>query len=503
MNETSFDKKIHNDFKAVFADLLLKVSTNYVDSLKVLDNHLNAIYGVTMNRAKILDDYLNSSVEVLTIDDIEEVSEDFIRALVTNEDEYSSKIARLQEIGKILSQSDLQLDEEKIKLLQEAIDIIGLTGQEDSLLSEIISKDATIVENPKPFRNLISALLMITNEVSNLFSSGIQLSFPNTKFVAMTQTKGRCFYRGENAYYKTSKAGCFRGKSWSELKESVFEHALWNLRLYECFDFFDNFDVVKQWAYSEVNYLALAQHYGLRTQMLDITTSLKTALFFACCKADKNGLDWHPLTKADFEKVDSRKNVVALGGDSRYAVLHYVPTNIVDCQWLSMDEGNTNGVITPIGYQPFMRCSTQYGYMMLTSEGYDLMKDKLFKKVRFKLTEDFCNWIYEEMKGGKLIYPNDEDIARIQDIVRIVSGMNSRTEFSRFVAENVRIDIGAMSELDRVNYYLMLKRKGIKIKDTVEVMSAKNIEKINKRYTLDKVESMLEKPKCKPMFVIG
>jgi hypothetical protein len=103
MNETSFDKKIHNDFKAVFADLLLKVSTNYVDSLKVLDNHLNAIYGVTMNRAKILDDYLNSSVEVSTIDDIEEVSEDFIRALITNEDEYSSKIERLQEIGEILS----------------------------------------------------------------------------------------------------------------------------------------------------------------------------------------------------------------------------------------------------------------------------------------------------------------------------------------------------------------------------------------------------------------
>jgi hypothetical protein len=223
----------------------------------------------------------------------------------------------------------------------------------------------------------------------------------------------------------------------------------------------------------------------------------------------QKNLDWHPLKKLDFEKVDSRKNVAELGGDSRYAVLHYVPTSIVDCQWLSMDEKNTNGIITPIGYQPFMRCSTQYGHMMVTTEDYDLMKDKLFRKVKFRLTEDFCNWIYEEMKGGKLIYPNDEDIARIQDIVHIVSGMNNRTEFSRFTAENVRKDICAMSsgnptdELDPVRYYSMLRRRGIRIKDNVEVMSAKNIGKINKRYTLDKVESMLEKPKCRPMFTIG
>jgi hypothetical protein len=63
-----------------------------------------------------------------------------------------------------------------------------------------------------------------------LFSSGMQLSFPNTKSIAMTQNKGRCFFRGENAYYKTSKAGCFRGKSWSELKEPGLDYVLWNLR---------------------------------------------------------------------------------------------------------------------------------------------------------------------------------------------------------------------------------------------------------------------------------
>ena len=42
-----------------------------------------------------------------------------------------------------------------------------------------------------------------------------------------------------------------------------------------------------------------------------------------------------------------------------------------------------------------------------------------------------------------------------------------------------------------------------KIKDKVELLSDKNIEKINKSYTLEKVESMMELPKCSPMIVIG
>ena len=97
------------------------------------------------------------------------------------------------------------------------------------------------------------------------------------------------------------------------------------------------------------------------------------------------------------------------------------------------------------------------------------------------------------MDCGQAIYPNDEDIARIQDIVDIVSGMNSRTEFSRYTDANVRKDIDAGIsdksdvELDPIYFYSNLKRYGIKIKDKVELLSDKNIGKINKRYTLEKI----------------
>ena len=50
MEETAFDKNIRNELEVDFGDHLLKVSTNYVDSLRFLDNHLKAIYGTEIKR---------------------------------------------------------------------------------------------------------------------------------------------------------------------------------------------------------------------------------------------------------------------------------------------------------------------------------------------------------------------------------------------------------------------------------------------------------------------
>lgn len=72
------------------------------------------------------------------------------------------------------------------------------------------------------------------------------------------------------------------------------------LRRDECWNFLDKFDAVKHWSASSINYLALSQHYGLKTQMLDITSNLKTALFFACCKLGKDN-KWYPLTNKDIK----------------------------------------------------------------------------------------------------------------------------------------------------------------------------------------------------------
>lgn len=148
------------------------------------------------------------------------------------------------------------------------------------------------------------------------------------------------------------------------------------LRLNEGCGFLENFDAVKQWGYSNINYMALAQHYGLRTPMLDITGDIMTALFFACCKYGPDG-KWHPLENSDFENADSRKVVADRSGDSRYGILYMCPTEIQDMALL-YDEDKGNCAL-PVGYQPFMRCKCQYAYMYLTKDsGYDLLKDPMF-----------------------------------------------------------------------------------------------------------------------------
>lgn len=70
-------------------------------------------------------------------------------------------------------------------------------------------------------------------------------------------------------------------------------------------------------------------------------------------------------------------------------------------KWAISDENAGFNIITPIGYQPFMRCSQQYGYMMLVKDkNYDMMQDPLFDKFKFRLDEELCSWIYEEMDIG-------------------------------------------------------------------------------------------------------
>ena len=39
---------------------------------------------------------------------------------------------------------------------------------------------------------------------------------------------------------------------------------------------------------------------------------------------------WFPLSKTSYEKIDSRKNVFSLKGDSRYGILYSAPADIAE-----------------------------------------------------------------------------------------------------------------------------------------------------------------------------
>ena len=69
---------------------------------------------------------------------------------------------------------------------------------------------------------------------------------------------------------------------------------------------------------SEVNYKALAQHYGFETFLLDLTNDVRNALFFATCKWVEDHFE--PLTEEDIMQSER----------SRYGVIYHTPDWMID-----------------------------------------------------------------------------------------------------------------------------------------------------------------------------
>lgn len=262
-------------------------------------------------------------------------------------------------------------------------------------------------------------------ELVDYYRSGFFVDYGDgTNFIdLMRQGRQRYYYRGENAFYGSSKANYFRnftGKTDKDRMKAVVRR----LQLFKFFRFLENFDICRKWPYGQILPYAIAQHYGFPTSLMDVTSNLNVALFFACCKYDNDTKKWLPLERNDFEKVDSRKNVADMGGDSRYAVIHRALSEIVDWAYYVENKGINLTKVMPIGYQPFMRCNYQFGYLIQTNSEYDMYKDLTFEKFRIQLSEKLCKMVYEKMDHGKKIYPND-GLSECEDIIENIKKSKS------------------------------------------------------------------------------
>lgn len=207
--------------------------------------------------------------------------------------------------------------------------------------------------------------------------------------IVAVQEAGPFFCRGESKIYPTSKCTLerFIPKNENERSAYFFIEAM---RLSELSMLFSELRAVECSKRSEFNFSAVAQHYGFKTDFLDITNRLRVALFFACCKKEKDK-PWRPLNKHDFIATDS--------ADGRYGVL-----------FIQERFKRRTKLVMPIGYQPFLRCHSQYGYFIPMRSGWDLQDTALgFTMLCFKHDEKFCRYIFDLNKAGRSIYPDDTD----------------------------------------------------------------------------------------------
>lgn len=241
-------------------------------------------------------------------------------------------------------------------------------------------------------------------------TDGFVMTYPYGTVIQ--QGKRSSYFRGENQIYKSSQPTIHRKiEHLSDCEKSVYLFVN-SMRIAEFKLFIDRFDILRLWTDRglSVLYEPLAQHYGIETKWLDITSDLDVALFFANCQYDNSSKQWLPLTKEDTEKSE----------ETKYGVIFHIPVErasiSADIKTLGIGDISKVNAIMPIGYQPFMRCHSQHAYGIYMETPNPLQEDHTFEKLYFRHDEAFSREIWEKMGQGRSIYPQ-EGLNRFDDVL--------------------------------------------------------------------------------------
>ena len=160
----------------------------------------------------------------------------------------------------------------------------------------------------------------------------------------------------------------------------------------------------------EVNYNGLAQHYGIETNVLDLTNSFLVAAFFATTIYDSLTDVYRPIV-----------HTVSQG------VIYFFPSGAF------MNFGH-DVPIWPIGMEALRRPGEQRGFgMEMTEQKQDLnqyMDGHLFK---FWHTPQASMKIWEQTKGGGILFPYDPMTEKVRNIrkYRIYSEESLRKAYEK------------------------------------------------------------------------
>lgn len=176
--------------------------------------------------------------------------------------------------------------------------------------------------------------------------------------------------------------------------------------------------------------IALAQHYGVPTQHLDLTDNFDVAAFFATCQYDRSG--WRPM-----ERGTGIVYRLALG-DLKSPFDH----------------------VRPLGPQPLPRPSEQKAWIAETSLHRAFDGGSTFLSLEFEHDRAVAEYFLEMFNGGETLFPPDP-LARVADeicncnqipaelVERALERLSKLEEFSLRPEQiaAIRTRISKMSEL--------------------------------------------------------
>lgn len=320
-------------------------------------------------------------------------------------------------------------------------------------------------------------------------------------------------YRGENKKFLASVPSLNRQLTGFIGIERELRRVVAYARAVQFFDFLLKFEITKFWLghVCDINYLALAQHYGFPTELFDLTHDIRVALFFATCKYIPKTDSYVPLSQADIDADE----------ESKYGCIFHTPNWVIN--WndgygasrismiqskrnhkpLRLCSGDLDNIALQIGYQPFYRCHYQRGYIMPDVISKFLQEQPVFEKLYFKQSPELSQWVFDAMNQEKSIFPY-EGLTEARPYIEYIK---QNTIFSKddicHVYENEYIGKTTFNSLQdllkKIDGYHM-DDKLIKIVDhTVEIPLPLRLKKeIDKKYNCNDIFNMISKIHIKP-----
>lgn len=199
-------------------------------------------------------------------------------------------------------------------------------------------------------------------------------------------------YRGQSEYHRICKPSIFRDKEPNHLAENVrrceFEILLDSHPLYRLLSRKEGISLSDGFQIRIINPYGLAQHYGFKTALMDLTSDINVALFFATTNYDK-------VTDTYYPYPDS----------SGFGVLYVYHMKIPFSLLTHFDRLST------IGLQPFSRPGNQKGFLWmpnLLGECKDLHNSPFITRIFFRHNINVTNTIFANMDNGEKLFKDEE-----------------------------------------------------------------------------------------------
>ncbi len=205
------------------------------------------------------------------------------------------------------------------------------------------------------------------------------MEFPGNRLIAVPN-QGYHLFRGESGNFPKSNPTLYR-KEWCLTEKIEFD-----LQMYDFIQVLNDHPRIKESieAGVAINYKGLAQHYGLRTNILDLTNSSLVAAFFATTDYDSETDTYAPITD-----------------NTRVGVLYFNSIGYMN------NDFNPRNSIWPIGLEALRRPGEQRGFSIEMGEGDDLNKIPGFQKFVFRQSASVSEQIYKMTKSGQMLFPYD------------------------------------------------------------------------------------------------